>query len=407
MEALDARTGALRWSFATRGASHKFSDKNNDTTSVLASPAIGGGIVAVGGRDGYLYAIDVATGRLRWNSTEDGSSWILSTAIEGGTVYVGGGSASIVQALDIATGKEKWRFATHGAVFSSISVAAGTLYFSDFGGFAYAVDSATGRLHWRFPLGDRGFATPVPADGIVYAAADNGILAALEGGPAVSSSAPEVRRAVYWQGRKSPEDFAWFENGTDVAILNFFKAAGYEQVDAAQLDRLLQDQVEKGGRSVIVFADSRIPESLAEQAPEASLIRRYLDRGGKAVFLGIDPLSLHFDPKSGLIDRVDDAHAGAVLGIAFPPRQLGSGYYASRPTPEGVRWGLRDAFVGTGIVDPHQPVTMLARDEFGMASAWAKNYGGPEGTGLLQLNLPRFAPADYAPILAAAEHGLQ
>jgi hypothetical protein len=42
-----------------------------------------------------------------------------------------------------------------------------------------------------------------------------------------------------------------------------------------------------------------------------------------------------------------------------------------------------------------------------MASAWAKNCGGPEGTGLLQLSVPRSNVIDYAPILAAAEHGLQ
>jgi hypothetical protein len=59
------------------------------------------------------------------------------------------------------------------------------------------------------------------------------------------------------------------------------------------------------------------------------------------------------------------------------------------------------------VADPHQPITILALDEFGMASSWAKNYGGPEGSGLVQLTVPRTVQVDLAPYLAAAEHGMQ
>src|SRR5664279_867531 len=61
--ALDARDGRERWRFATDGASRTFADKGNDTTSVFASPTIAGAIVTVGGRDGQLYALELATGR--------------------------------------------------------------------------------------------------------------------------------------------------------------------------------------------------------------------------------------------------------------------------------------------------------------------------------------------------------
>jgi outer membrane protein assembly factor BamB len=403
--ALDRTSGTQRWKFATEGASRKFGDKGNDTTSIFSSPSIGGGVVTAGGRDGYLYGIDLATGTQKWKVTEDGSSWILSTGIEDGTVYVGGGSALVVQALDLQTGVEKWHFAVKGAVFSSISIAGDAIYFSDLTGSVYALDKNKGTQLWRFPLGRNAFSTPVIANGIVYASSDAGTLFALDGTNVAPSPAP-VRRVVYRQGMKSPDDFNWFVNDVDLTVLNYFKGAGYEQVDAAQLIQLMKDQETSHGRSVVVFADSKMPLELDEQGSATPLIRRYLNAGGKVAFLGIDPVALHYDPKTGVVDNIDYTIAQRVLGVTFPPPNIGTGYYTSTPTVEGRRWGLHGAFVSNGVIDSHQDVTTLALDEFGMASSWVKNYGGPEGTGVLQLSMPRTEPTDMAQYLAAVEHGL-
>ena len=37
---------------------------------------------------------------------------------------------------------------------------------------------------------------------------------------------------------------------------------------------------------------------------------------------------------------------------------------------------------------------------------WVKNYGGPEGTGLLQLTVPRTSPSDLSTVRAAVEFGV-
>lgn len=406
VDALDAATGRRKWTFATRGASHKFSDRNNDTTSLVIPPAVADGIVVVGGRDSYVYGLDLATGRKLWDATQDGSSWILSLGIADGIVYVGGGSASLTQALDLRTGKEKWRFATRGAVFTPIAIAGGAIYFSDFAGTAYALDAATGKDLWRYPVGDRSFAGPAAADGMIYFASDNGVLLALRG-RAQPVSSGEVRRAVYWQGRKSDQDFSWFENDVDLSILHYFQGAGYRQIGEPQLRDFLEAQVRDHGRSVLVLSDSRLPEALVEEAPEQSPIRRYLDAGGKLVMVGINPLALHYDPKEHQVDRIDYDYAARVSGVIYPPRSVGKGYYTSNLTRDGIYWGLRGPFVSSDMVDPHQPITVLALDEFGMASSWAKNYGGPEGTGLVQLTVPRSVTVDLAPFLAAAEHGMK
>jgi hypothetical protein len=78
----------------------------------------------------------------------------------------------------------------------------------------------------------------------------------------------------------------------------------------------------------------------------------------------------------------------------------------SNTTSVGERWGLRGTFVGIDPIEPAEASAVLALDEFGMASSWVKSYGGREGTGLLQLTIPRSTPADLAPFLAAVERGL-
>ncbi len=189
--AVSAQDGTQRWKFATQGASNKFEDNGNDTTSISASPSISDGVVTVGGRDGFAYGINLADGSLRWRTTHDGSSWILATAIEDGTVYIASGSALVVQAADLKTGAEKWRHKTGGAVFSSLTIAGDVLYFADLAGNIEAVDKASGARRWIYSLADRVFSTPVVADGVVYCGADDGTLTALDGSTiAISAAAP-------------------------------------------------------------------------------------------------------------------------------------------------------------------------------------------------------------------------
>jgi outer membrane protein assembly factor BamB len=407
--ALNRANGTPRWKYATQGAAHVFADAGNDTTSIVTSPSISDGIVVAGARDGFLYGIDLASGQEKWHITHDGSSWIPSTAIEQGTVYVGSGSAQIVQAADLQTGAERWRFKTSGAVFSSPTLAGDTLLISDFAGNIYALDRGSGSERWRFAIGQRSLSTPVAAGGSVYCGADDGYLYAL-GGSTVAPVTPVVspaRLVVYWEGKKSAQAFSWFLNNVDLTVLNYFKAAGYEQLDEPQLTAFLQQESQAKAHSVVVFADNRIPAALADVDSDRALIRRYLDAGGKAVIFGSNPLAYRGDPKTGVVEEVDFSVPARVFGMQFPQPSQANGYYGTQVTADGARWGLRGFGIGSNPVDPHQVSETLAVDEYGMASSWVKNYGGPEGTGLLQLTIPRAAPIDLATDRAAIEFGVR
>ena len=399
---VDIASGREKWRFASDGAAHDFALKQNDTTSVYASPSIADDVVTIGARDAYLYGLDLRTGRLLWKQTHDGSSWILSTAVAGGHVYVGSGSAFVLQAADLRTGKEQWRVKTQGAIFGSPSIAGDVVLFADIEGNLTALDRADGHQLWRLPLADRSFSTPLPANNMVYLGGDDGLLYAFSTTPA-ARTLPEPHRFVYFEG--GPKDgFHWFNPGVGEAILSQFAATGYDQVDAGALRRAMEAQIEKGGRSVIVFADNLIPASVADSEDDHALIRRYLDHGGRIVLLGTNPLAFVRDKDSGAVVRLDPALPGKILGLSLPEPDTGRGYHVSEPTAEGRRWGLRDDLAASNAMRPEAVTVTLARDEYGMASSWAKDY--PNGGMLIQLALARNRVVNLQQVELVVEHGL-
>lgn len=198
--AVDAATGALKWKFALPGerrfaATHLHGQMPAGETMpdpfdfYLSSPAVWNGAVAFGSGDGNVYALDAASGALKWKfPTRDVVH--ASPAIADGTLYVGSWD-SFLYALDAATGAEKWRFktgedpATHNQVGlqSSPAVADGIVYVGCRDSKLYAVDAETGAKLWAYDnKGSWVIASPAVKDGRVYAAtSDTGQFFALDG----------------------------------------------------------------------------------------------------------------------------------------------------------------------------------------------------------------------------------
>ncbi len=109
---------------------------------IAASAAIVGGVVYVGSWDGYEYALDATTGRMKWK-TFLGIDNVLpqcnppvagitsGAAVQNGVVYVGGGD-DYWYALDAKTGKILWKI--------------------------YTGDITTGYYNWSSPLLYHGYA---------------------------------------------------------------------------------------------------------------------------------------------------------------------------------------------------------------------------------------------------------
>jgi eukaryotic-like serine/threonine-protein kinase len=397
--------GKLKWKFATKGASLKIEDYGFDRSAVVSSPSVANGIVTFGCRDGFIYALDLETGTQKWTNDHQ-VSWILSTpAVAEGRVFAGSSDAQFLQCLEQSSGRELWRFKTKGPVWSSAAVVGPMVYFGSNDGNLFALDKLSGAERWRFKTNDRIFSSPIASDGMVYFGSDDGNLYALKGSTAFDTSVVLARKAVFWDVK--PDGGGWFAAGAGEWIRDYFRQEGYMVVDSRGLEEFMRTQLGSGFRSVVVFAEHRVPGTVMKEESPNALIRKYLDAGGKIVWLGPDPIAWKRD-STGKMLGIDYSVSEKILGIRYPGTSLeGIGWYAASTTEEGKAWGLHGWWVGLGWVDPALVSTVLARDENGMAAAWVKNFGGPTGTGLVQLYIPRDRHVDLFPVKRVAEYGLK
>ena len=148
---VNAATGKQLWQYTTGGP-------------VASTPAVDGGRVYFGSYDGKFYALDAKTGRLQWKFAGGGERrfeakglhgmqpltqtfpdpydvFLSSAVVADGGVYFGSGDGNLY-ALDAATGDLRWKFHTGDVVHASPAYAGGTLYFGSWDSLFYAVDPA-------------------------------------------------------------------------------------------------------------------------------------------------------------------------------------------------------------------------------------------------------------------------
>ena len=190
--AFNARTGKLRWSFATGGAvkggvavsgnrlyvgsydGHLYAlsaltgrqiwrasaqARLGSTGTFYATPSVAYGRVYIGSTDHKVYSYGATTGKLRW-SYGTGSYVYSSPAVWRLRVYIGSHDEHLY-CFDAATGNVRWRFDAHGVISGSPTVLDGVVYFSTSRNRTFALNARTGKLLWRFPDGQY---TPVVAD---------------------------------------------------------------------------------------------------------------------------------------------------------------------------------------------------------------------------------------------------
>ena len=217
--AVDTVTGKLKWKFANAGerrysGTHlhgmlPVAESMPDPFDVyLSSPVVGIGMVYFGSGDGNVYALNAASGALRWKF-HTGDVVHASPALAQGKLYVGSWD-SYFYALDAATGKQLWRFKTgedpkiHNQVGiqSSATIADGVVYFGCRDSKIYALDAATGRQRWFFSNhGSWVITSPVVKDGKLYfATSDTALFQALD----AKTGAPLYSIKFHWPVFGSP-----------------------------------------------------------------------------------------------------------------------------------------------------------------------------------------------------------
>ena len=397
--ALDASDGQELWRYHTEGHALESREFGFDRRTIQASPAVADGRVFIGSRDGFLYAVDAATGKEAWR-VDHRMSWVnTSPAIADGVVYAGSSDERFLQAVDARTGRELWRLPTERPVWSSPAVAGDMVYAGDGSGTVYAVDRASGRERWRYRSGRRIFSSPVLADGVLYVGNDDGGVYAIRGG-----ESPLVR-AVFWDSTLALASRVVAHR----ELRDYLVERGYEALDTRGLERFLTGRLADRAPSVVVFSMDHLPQAVAPVAADTVLFRRYLDAGGKVVWPGIPPLVWPRDPATGETPEyihIDRAATARLLGVDHARSNFDN--YGAVVTDDGRRWGLSGWWDSNWGVDPSSVTETLATDDNGLASSWVRSYGGAPGTGFVRVyggNWSAGGPtASFAAVQAVAEY---
>jgi eukaryotic-like serine/threonine-protein kinase len=387
----DLSTGSRRWQFETEGRKFDSQSAGFDRQSIIASPSVTDSTVFVGSRDGFFYAINAVTGAVRWRADHDGSWSIASPAVDGGVVFDASSDGRFVHALSADNGAELWRLATNGSVWSSPAVAGSTIFVGDGSGAINAIDRQTGQLRWVYRTGAGVLSSPVLRDSVLYVGSNDGGIYALRIGGGTG-----LLRAVYWDSTLARASMR-----SDHQLLRDGLAnRGYVPVSAAEFPGWLEQRIQDHRPSVVILATDQLPVSLAE--PGAAL-RRYLDAGGKLVSVGDPPFIWPVGPSG---DRayatISRSTTSKLLGVEHAVAQFDR--YSARPSEQGREWGLNGWWLSSWSIEPPPGAEILASDERGLAAAWVKRYGGPRGTGFVQVNRGQWSQPDLAQLVTIAEY---
>ncbi|GHF58018.1 serine/threonine-protein kinase AfsK [Streptomyces mashuensis] len=169
--AIDAARGDVHWRFEAPAVFLC-------APAFAPGPAVTGGGVYVADYLGTVYALDAATGRDRWRIATEARQSSEPVLVADGSVHLGSGSA--LYTLDAVTGTPRWRFAAGGDIVGSPVVADGRVHFGSADHCLYTVDAVGGQLRWKLATGGEITGSPVAAGGVVYACSKDRCVYALD-----------------------------------------------------------------------------------------------------------------------------------------------------------------------------------------------------------------------------------
>lgn len=153
--AIDRHDGRTRWTFDVKD--------DGRPASFHGDPLVADGMLIIGTDRGiqenptsHLWALDLATGALRWKCVV--GNGIVSDIVRAGDRAIAVTRAESLLCLDLASGRRLWTFAgklpsTDVYLFRSPAVAGGRVFFGGADKILRAFDLESGQLLWQRPLG--------------------------------------------------------------------------------------------------------------------------------------------------------------------------------------------------------------------------------------------------------------
>ncbi len=400
--AVDVTNGKEIWNFKTIGNGLRNEDFGFDRRAIISSPVVVAGKVIFGCRDGFFYAVDKTSGKELWHVDHDVSWVISSVAVEDSIVVTGTSAGQFVQAVNINTGKEIWKFYTLSTVWPSPVIYNNVVYVGSQEGVLYCLDLLTGKKINSFQADGKIFSSPVISDALLFFGTDGGSLYALEPAKFTYPAVKGIKKFVFWE----KDADKWFSYGNDVKLKIYLNQNRYKTLDAKKLDSVL-NITDSADHSVIVFASNYFPKEIYE-GYNKSLLRKYLDNGGRIVVVGNNPLTYKLD-NEGHVIGFNFLMADSVLNIKYGHNDLRSisGIQPAFPTSEGEKWGLRKSFTSFLPLDPKQVDIVLGKDENGMVAAYVKKFNSAKSSGFIQLWMDPDFVDDVSSVVRVAEYGME
>jgi eukaryotic-like serine/threonine-protein kinase len=146
--------------------------------SVESSAAIVNGTVFVGSQPGVLVALDLASGKPKWQykASESGLGE-SSPAVARDMVFVGD-LDGVLHAVGVADGKARWTFKTGAEIKSSPIIVGDRVLIGSYDAHLYCL-SLDGKLIWKVETKAQVHATPAIRNGVAYVAGCDEILRAI------------------------------------------------------------------------------------------------------------------------------------------------------------------------------------------------------------------------------------
>jgi eukaryotic-like serine/threonine-protein kinase len=147
--------------------------------SIESSAAIVDGVAYVGSTDGTLHAVDLASGKARWEYKTKGPVAESSPCVQNGTVFVGD-LDGVFHAVDANTGKPRWTFQSESEIKSSPNWHDNRVYFGSYDQNLYCLSAADGKLIWKFTTDGPVHCTPSIDEGRIFVAGCDEVFRAVD-----------------------------------------------------------------------------------------------------------------------------------------------------------------------------------------------------------------------------------
>lgn len=389
--ALDSKTGKQLWNYKANGTKFINDSFGYDRKGIVAAPVVINNKIIFGARDGFMYNLDAETGKANWIFDYQ-ITWVLSTvATDEKTVYAGTSDGKFVNAIDIESGKELWRTST-SLVWSSPLIVNDKIYVGGYDGFLYCLDKKTGR-RYNTPLHTSGRlqSSPILSGNHIFAASDDGYVYSLSSKRDCKQAPASFIKYVFYD-RDVPR--LYFRNGTDILLRASLTNNGFTQVDSKSLETVLQKEIPSDSNVVIVLASDYLPAAVLKDGKN-SLLRKFLEKGGRIVVTGTNPVVYEVDSAKNV--NADFSKSKSILDIdlRYNDSRAHGGLLYCEATKEGLAAGLPNWWMAAFPVEKKQVDIVLGENVNHEASAFVKKYVPGKYSGWIQLWIDSdFTPAD-------------